>query len=93
MKVAVRYMAQMKQAAGVAEEQVELAVSCPVRDLLLHLADRQGNPLRNLLLGPDGGPQPTVLIFIGDQQVDLTARLQEGDVVTFLSPIAGGSRA
>jgi hypothetical protein len=34
--------------------------------------------------------QPTNLFFIGDAQVRHTDRLKDGDVLTLLSPIAGG---
>ena len=52
-------------------EEVELTFPCSVRDLLLLLADRHGAPLRNLLLTEDGSPQPTILVFIRDEQVAL----------------------
>jgi len=92
ISIRVRYVAQLKQAAGVAVEEVELASPCSVRDLLLLLADRHGAPLRNLLLGEDGSPQPTILAFVHDEQVvpSDSSPLKDGDVVTLLSPMAGG---
>ena len=92
VKIAVHYRAQVRQAANAACEQVEVEEPCSVLELLARLADRHGEPLRKLLLDPDGRPQPTVLIFVGDQQVGPgeRAELREGDVVTVLSPMAGG---
>jgi molybdopterin converting factor small subunit len=91
ISIRVRYVAQLKQAAGSSEE-VELPSPYTVRDLLLLLADRHGAPLRNLLLAEDGSPQATILVFIRDEQVALAdgVPLKEGDVVTLLSPMAGG---
>lgn len=85
MKVSVRYMAQVKRAAGVAVEQVELPDACSLRDLLTRLGERHGEPLRQLL-------GPALLIFVGDEQaaLDEPVVLREGDVVTILSPMAGG---
>jgi molybdopterin converting factor small subunit len=91
MKVTVKYMAQIKQAAGVGSEQVELDQPCSVQELVAGLAERRGQPLRKLLLDERGGVQPTVLLFVGDSQVEGDRlQLKDGDVVTLLSPIAGG---
>ncbi len=90
MRIAVRYMAQLRQATGVSAEEVELPDACSVGDLLARLAGRHGEPLRRLLLDRDGATQPTILVFVGDEQAGDRAVLADGDVVTLLSPIAGG---
>jgi molybdopterin converting factor small subunit len=92
MHVTVRYLAQLKQAGGSAGEQVEVPSSCSVDELLAYLADRHGASLRDLLLDPAGKRQPTILVFVGDVQVAPveSAHLRDGDVVTLLSPMAGG---
>ncbi len=92
IRISVRYMAQLKQAAGAACEEVALPDPCPVRDLLLAIADRHGTSLRSLLLDADGSLQPTILVFVNDGQLSANdgPALKDGDVVTLLSPIAGG---
>jgi molybdopterin converting factor small subunit len=92
MQVAVRYMAQLRQAAGTSSESVALDGPCSVRQLVLILAERHGRPLRDLLLDAGGAVQPTTLVFVGDRQVDWEAppTLRDGDQVTLLSPMAGG---
>jgi molybdopterin synthase sulfur carrier subunit len=83
VKIAVRYMAQLRRAAGTAIEQVELDAPCSAADLLKRLAEQHGLPFRALL--------PMVLLFVGDEQVGPeTAPLRDGDVVTVLTPMAGG---
>jgi molybdopterin converting factor small subunit len=91
MRIAVRYMAQLKTVAGVATETVELADSATTADLVARLVERHSG-LRSLLHNPTGNVQSTILIFIGDQQADTqqAQTLRDGDVVTLLSPIAGG---
>jgi molybdopterin converting factor small subunit len=89
MRLSVRYMAQLKHAAGVGSEQVELDGACTVAGLVAHLAGRNGNLCR-LLLDERGGPQPTILVFLGDEQAGPATPLREGAVVTLLSPMAGG---
>jgi molybdopterin converting factor small subunit len=92
MHVVVRYLAQLKQAAGAAGEQVEVPSPCSVEGLLAHLGQRHGAALRDLLLDAAGKRQPTILVFVGDGQVapGESAQLGDGDVVTLLSPMAGG---
>ncbi len=93
MRVSVRYMAQLRTAAGVAVEAVEI-------DGRLHglgpwrpgLAARHGDGLRRLLLGDDGRIGPAILVIIGDAQIvtNELLSLKDGDVITLLSPVAGG---
>jgi molybdopterin converting factor small subunit len=91
MRIGVRYMAQLKLAAGVAAEQVELPPDATVADLVTLIAARHDGTLRDLLLGADGRPHSTILTFVGDAQADAPQTpLRDGDVVTLLSPIAGG---
>jgi molybdopterin converting factor small subunit len=89
MRLSVRYMAQLKQAAGVGLEPVEVDEGSTVATLLAHLAARHG-ALGRLLLSERGDPQPTLLVFLGEEQADPATLLRDGQVVTPLSPIAGG---
>lgn len=92
MKVAVKYMAQLRDAVGLAYEQVELEQPCSVQDFASQLAARHGDRLRRLLLDANGALQPTILLFVSGRQVvpDSPVGLHDGDVVTVLSPMAGG---
>jgi molybdopterin converting factor small subunit len=92
MKVTVRYLAQLKQAAGVSGEEIDLPAACTARELVVQLARRRGDALHRLLLDAKGALHPTILLFVGDEQVgaDDCALLKDGDVITLLSPVAGG---
>jgi len=91
VQVTVRFMAQLKRAAGKASETLTLAHGYTLRDLVLRLA-RDNVSLAGFLLDPAGTPQPSLLLFVGDEQVrsDSARPIQEGDVVTLLTPMAGG---
>jgi molybdopterin converting factor small subunit len=93
MKVRVYYMAHLKQAAGRAIEEVEFGVPCTAGELVRRLAERHGDPLRRLLLDARGDLQPTILLFVNDTQVTGggAVALRDGDEVSLLAPIAGGS--
>jgi molybdopterin converting factor small subunit len=89
MNVRVRYLAQLKQAAGTPAERVELPEPCTVADLAVLLAGRRPG-LRGVLLDGDNKVQRTVLTFLGDEQVGPERALREDDELTLLTPIAGG---
>mgnify|MGYP002624460560 CR=1 FL=1 len=90
MQVTIRYMAQLKRAADTNSETLEVDDQSTVQSLLVRLT-REHPDLERMLLN-DGQLQPTILVFVGDDQVDdpQAQTLSEGDVVTLLSPIAGG---
>jgi molybdopterin converting factor small subunit len=92
MRVSVRYMAQLRTAAGTAAETVDVEAPCTAADLVAHVAARHGDALRRLLFAADGRPHPAVLVFVGDVQAapGEPVPLKDGDVVTLLSPVAGG---
>ncbi len=92
MKVTVRFSAQARAVAGAAEESVDLPVAGTLRDLVILLADRHGEPLRGFLLGADGAPHASLLLIVGDEQARLSdgRALRAGDVVSILTPISGG---
>ena len=92
MNVTVEYAAQVKRAAGVASEEVELEAGSTLQSLLGRIVDNHGDPLRRLLLDSVGRLHPSILVFVGENQVrwDDQQELKDRDVVTFLSPISGG---
>ena len=92
MKVQVHYTTQLKAALGRGSEQVDFAGQCTLPDLLNKLAETHGAVFRDLALDDQGRPLPSILLCIGDQQVDndSTSKLKDGDEVTILSAISGG---
>jgi molybdopterin converting factor small subunit len=92
MRITVHYLAQLKKAAGAGSEDIVVDAGCTVAALLTQLAQRHGQTIRALLTDERGKPQPSLLVFVGDDQVrTLEGRgLNEGDVVTLLTPMAGG---
>ena len=92
MKVTVEYTAQLKQTAGLASEEVEVESGSTVQQLMTQLAENHGENLKGMLFDADGKLQPSLLLFVGDEQVqgDSAPALVDGSVITILSPISGG---
>jgi molybdopterin converting factor small subunit len=90
MQVTVQWMGQLRSVRGAAAETVVLRAGATVGELLPRLADTDNSRLRALLLTADGRPQPTVLVFVNDEQALPDRALGDGDTITLLTPIAGG---
>lgn len=92
MSISVAYTSQLKLALGIDREQVDVDTPCTVEQLLARLLDRHGSALRRLICDPAGKLQRSVLVCVGDEQVDpgSNKNLQAGDTVTLIAPISGG---
>lgn len=91
MLITIHYSAQARTLVGKASEPVELDGPRPVRDVLVQLVQKHPE-LRRLLLTEQGLPHPSLLLFVGDEQVDREGArlLQAGETLCILPPIAGG---
>ena len=92
MKIKVEYTAQMKVAAGVASEDLDVEASCSIKELLKIAADKHGEKLYELIFDSNSAVRPSILIALNDEQVymDKPVTLKENDHVALLSPMAGG---
>ena len=92
MRVTVEYAAQVKRAAGVASESVDVETACSLQELLRQVAADRGDALKNILFDDDGALHPSILLFVGNSQIrwNTPLKLNDRDVVTVLSPISGG---
>lgn len=90
MQVTVHYLAQLRRAAGCSSEVTTLAEDASLGDLLRSLGNCHGAAFRSLVMDDADQPRTTLLFFVGDDHADVNRRLQEGDSVTILTPMAGG---
>ena len=92
MIVQVTYTTQLKAALGRGSEKIDLPQPTTLGGLLDHLGRVHGPAFRNLVLDSHDQLLPSILLCVGDQQVQADAgwQLQEGDEVTILSAISGG---
>lgn len=94
MKIHVQFEAQLRQAAGLDQEETAVDDGCSLQQALQQLADSHGDALSSRLLTADRAVQPSVLIFVNSQAVSAAASeshvLQDGDEVLLCPPISGG---
>lgn len=92
MKLTIEYKTQIKSAAGIAREDIELEGDCTLKAAVQHVAQKHGDPLKKMLLDPEGHLQKAILLFLKDQHINWSdsPELTDGDVITLFSPISGG---
>ncbi len=92
MQIQVQYSALIRKLADCGKETVEVDDGTSAQALITRLANERGDALARYLLGDDGRLQPAVLAFVNDTQVrwDDERSLRDGDVLVFMSAIAGG---
>jgi len=94
MQVTVNYEAQLRMAAGINTETLEVADQCNLLELLHQLAAVRGTTLADRLLTANGHPQPGILLFVNEQPIPAAAAatrtLDSNDVILLYPPISGG---
>ena len=92
MNITVEYAAQVKKAAGIAAETLDVPDATTAQGIVRQVADAHGAALSELILDAEGRLHPSILMFVGDDQIawDTALTLQNSDVVTILSPVSGG---
>jgi molybdopterin converting factor small subunit len=83
MRITVHYLAQIKRAAGVAGESVEMPAGT-LAELLDQLGRQHGETFRSMLA------QKGLLFFVNDEQAEPGRALRDGDELVILAPMAGG---
>lgn len=79
MQVQIQYFAVLREQAGVAEERVETRAATPA-DLYEEVRQARGFTL----------PRSMLRVAVNDAFCEWSHRLQPGDRVVFIPPVAGG---
>jgi molybdopterin synthase sulfur carrier subunit len=94
MKLRVEYTAQLRTAAGRPADEVELPAGSSVAELLRYLASQLGDSAALHLLTSEGHAPRSLLVIVNDTatsaQEAADRKLQPGDTVLLMPPIAGG---
>jgi molybdopterin converting factor small subunit len=88
MIITFNYYAQIRKAAGVESECVEIAGGATLLDALKTID--HGADFKALLFDAQGVPHPVVLFLVNDLPAAPGQTLNDGDRVSVFSPVAGG---
>ena len=90
IRVKVRYQAVFSDITG-SEEDTVLAEQLTLGGLVTKLVSRFGEPFKDLLLEPHSGDiRSGMTVLVNGRLQPRDTRLQDGDEVVFLMPLAGG---
>ena len=93
MKVLLKYMGQLKQAADKDSELIECLQDSSLQDILV-CADKQNDneAFNRILFDGNGNIRLSVMIMLNGKPISKTAdvAIADGDSITILSAIAGG---
>ncbi|MEZ6065094.1 MAG: MoaD/ThiS family protein [Planctomycetaceae bacterium] len=91
MTVTIEYTTLVRRVTGIAREQVEFPEPAPLSAVLDQALCRHAD-LAGLLQTANGDWQPTLMVFVNDQQVrpDEVSSISSGDIVTLMLPVSGG---
>lgn len=93
MKVNVKFLANIKDAAGTSEDTVDISGST-VNDVIDALVAKYGDRFSQEILQPDGNIKPGIKVFLNRSVVDFGAPLpntvNEGDTLDIFPPFYGG---
>ena len=96
LKVTVEYLGYIKQTLGVEQaEKVELKDDALVRDLLLLLAEKHGEPFQKAVYEPKGVDlKPHYILSVNglllNQLNGIETKLKDGDRVVLMPVVTGG---
>lgn len=84
MRLTLIYLARLREALGLGNEQIELPDPCKVEDLVEKLRSRGGPWAIELATGR------AVRVAVNQEMAALSAVLRDGDEVALFPPVTGG---
>ena len=96
LKVTVEYLGYIKQTLGVEQgERAELEDGALVRDLLLLLAEKHGEPFKKAVYEPKGVDlKPHYIVSVNslllNQLNGIETKLKDGDRIVLMPVVTGG---
>lgn len=92
MQITLKYFAQVRQAAEVQSEPVELPEGADVNSAIEKAAQGRPEAFRTLVLDERARVRPSLLLLVNSEPVPRGSmpELKAGDEISVFSPIAGG---
>ncbi len=90
MHITVHYLTQIRRAAGCASETLDVPTDCTLEVFLHQLTERHDPAFRALLVDDANVIRRSLLFFVGDDHVELSRALRDGEAISILAPMAGG---
>lgn len=92
MKIHIKYFAQVKKEAGKGSETLELEAGIDMQQCVKRLSVMHTKSFNEMIYDESGVYRDSVILIINNDQVRYAEnpKLNEGDELMIMSPIAGG---
>jgi MoaD family protein len=96
VKITIEYLGYIRQTLGITQpESIELKPEASTRDLLVHLADKYGEPFKKAVYDPkEAALKPYHIIAVNGLMINLLGgldtKLKDGDHVAVMPVVTGG---
>jgi MoaD family protein len=96
VKITVEYLGYIRQTLGITQpESIELKPDASTRDLLVHLADKHGDPFKKAVYDPkEAEMKPYHILAVNRLMINLLGgldtKLKDGDRVAVMPVVTGG---
>ena len=92
MRIRIKYTAQLKREAGIAEEEIEIDGPKNPEQILKQLTASHNKNFYDILFDENGGFRNSVVLVLNGVQIGIAdpVSLNDNDELLLLSPIAGG---
>ena len=92
MKVKVEYSAQIKRAAGVSADELDVADDARLQAVIRQAGELRGESVQSILFPEGSELHPSILVFMDDDQVRWADNpcVESCRSVTLVSPVSGG---
>ena len=92
MKISASYFAQIRIAAGVETETIEVRDGSDISAAIKAAVEKHCDAFRQLVLAQNAGLNPNLIILLNGQPAPRGAGevLKDGDSLSLFSPVAGG---
>jgi len=92
--VHVKFLTRFKEITGKDFAEADIEKGGTVEDLLKHLCNQFGEPLRNLIFRKNGSIVENLVIFVNGRNIltldGVKTKLADGDYLILSTPVAGG---
>lgn len=92
MRITLSYFAQVRRAAGVETETLDVPDGADLAAVIAEVAGLHGDDLKALVLDEDGAVRPSILLLVNGAPVSrgTSPTLGDGSAVSIFSAVAGG---
>ena len=92
MNIHIEFLAQLGVLAGGRHRNLEVSGACTAQEAIRAVLADDAVELRSLVFDSQGDLKPSLLVFVGEEQLDWQqpTALQPNDTIVLATPIAGG---